>query len=112
VDARGMQAFPGKSYSTTLKTASELANLDPIKLLEDGYTEITVTSLSTSARYADLPFRLMKSGDRKDSNTVRMSGNPSLYIQKDGKTRFIVVNGNDYDLERDRAKILKAIGKL
>jgi len=112
VDARGMQAFPGKTYATTLKSASELAGLDPIQLLREGYTDIFVSGLSSKARFAALPFRLIEAGKGKENNSVRMSGNPSLFIQKDGVTRYVVVNGAAYDLERDRDKILKLIGKL
>lgn len=112
VDARGMQAFPGKTYATTLSSASQLASLDPIKLLQEGYTDIFVTGLSSKARFATLPFRLIEAGKGKENNNVRMSGNPSLYIQKDGETRYVVVNGAAYDLERDRDKILKMVNKL
>ncbi len=112
VDARGMQAFPGKTYAATLKSASELARLDPIQLLKDGYTEIFVSDLGSKARFARLPFRLIQAGKGKENNNVRMSGNPSLYIQKDGETKFIVVNGAAYDLDRDREKILKLVNKL
>lgn len=112
VDARGMQAFPGKTYATTLSSAAQLASLDPIKLLREGYTDIFVTGLSSKARFATLPFRLIEAGKGKENNNVRMSGNPSLYLQKDGATRYVVVNGAAYDLERDRDKILKLVDKL
>ncbi len=112
VDALGMQAFPGKTYATTLSSASQLASLDPIKLLQEGYTDVFVTGLSSKARFATLPFRLIEAGKGKENNNVRMSGNPSLYIQKDGETRYVVVNGAAYDLERDRDKILKLVNKL
>jgi len=112
VDALGMQAFPGKTYAPTLSSASQLASLDPIKLLREGYTDIFVTGLSSKARFATLPFRLIEAGKGKENNNVRMSGNPSLYIQKDGETRYVVVNGAAYDLERDRDKILKLVSKL
>lgn len=99
IDARGYRAVPGKVYPTTVQNIAALKRLDIASLLVQGYTEIRLREGASSRKH--FPMNLLSTSEKSPSNNIYLYGNPSFVLQKDGKTRYAVINGFAYDLEED-----------
>ncbi len=108
LDARGYQAVPGKVYPTVLQNVAALRSLDATQLLRQGYTDVRLRELPKNKKR--LPVNLLEAG-KSESNTIRLHGNPSFVLQKNGQIRYAIVNGFAYDLDNDRELIRELINQ-
>ena len=79
-------------------------------MIEEGYTNFFVDYLPQSNTMSKWPIQLHLAGRRVDNNIV-YGGNPAFFLQKDGKNRYLVVNGFLWDLEKDKDKMEKVLGQ-
>lgn len=108
VKLAGYRAVPGKIYSTVLPSVQELSKLDIPTLLRQGVTDIPVNTFSLNPELSKLPVRLIKPGD-KNNGPVRLGANPSLVLQKNGETHYVVINGALFDVRQDSRKIQEMV---
>ncbi|MCB9294214.1 MAG: peptidase M14 [Lewinellaceae bacterium] len=97
LDARGYQAVPGKTYPSAFPSLDALRRQDIPALLRQGYTTFQLTSLPHRSQWAELPLEAVTAG-KAPANEIRLNGNPSLLLRKDGRFRYAVINGYLYDL--------------
>lgn len=100
LDARGYRAVPGKTYSSAFATLDDLRRQDIPALLRKGYTTFQLTKLPGRSQWAELPLEAVAAG-KAPANEVRLYGNPSFLLQKDGQNRYAVINGYLYDLSNE-----------
>ena len=98
------KAVSARTYDRTLNHWSELAQFDPIQLLEDGITSIPVRNRTFSFPLSQLPIQMVGEKDNVRNEAI-LGQNPSFLLQKNGQTRFIVTNGQIFDLQNDRERI-------
>ena len=103
--AKGYTAVEGKLYPTVYPNVAALRKIDLIGLLRKGYTGFKVQKMPARRTRAYYPIELV-AADKKYINEIRLYGNPALVLKKDGVGKKIVVNGQLYDLERDKSTIL------
>lgn len=108
VNLAGYRAVPGKVHSVVAPNAAALATMDILSLLQQGITDIPVSSFELSPLYSQFPVRMVKPGT-KNEGMVRLGTNPSLVLQKNGKTDYVVVNGFLFDVRQDAQKIKEMV---
>lgn len=106
IEAKGYRAVPGKLYPTTIPNIATLKQLDIIKLLADGYTDVRLREFPTIRK--PFPLNLLKSTASVD-NAIRLNNNPNFTLLKDGTTDYAVVNGLNYNLNKDQAFIRQLV---
>jgi hypothetical protein len=90
-DAQGFEIKPGKVYEPELAHLGQLQALDTDKLWKEGYTDFVVRE-GFDPFESTYPFNVHER--RAPANTeLRMGGNPSLLLLKDGKIAYALVNG-------------------
>lgn len=90
-DTEGYEIKPGKVYEQELAHLSQLQALDTDKLWKEGYTDFVVRE-GFDPFESKYPFNVHER--RTQPNTeIRMGGNPSLLLFKDGKITYMLVNG-------------------
>ncbi len=94
----------GKVYPTPLKNISEAAKLNPTELWKQGYTYLTVLSDASSRRNLGLyftvqPFHILRSASVPTA-APDLGDTATFVLKKDGKVRYVVVNGYVYDVEK------------
>lgn len=104
LNALGYKAVIGKTYPRTLTSSSQLKSLDVWELWTSGYTSVRMSEVPSHIRYANLPIQVLR-GNRKADKRVLQGQNPGLLIQKNGQTRFVVVNGHLYDVRGENRKL-------
>jgi hypothetical protein len=104
LNALGYQAVIGKTYPRTITTVSQLRSLDVWELWTSGFTSVSMPEAPAGIRYANLPIQVL-SRNKKASKNILQGQNPGLLIQKNGQTRFVVVNGQLYDIRGEKRKL-------
>ena len=100
LDARGYQAVPGKTYPSAFASLDELRKQDIPALLRQGYTTFQLANLPFRSQWAELPVEATGAGNTP-ANQIRLNGNPSFLLRKDGEYRYAVINGYLYDLANE-----------
>ena len=98
-DARGYRIVPGLTYTKALPNLSALRQLDIAALLRQGYTTFQLQQEPKRQEWAEIPAEITGPG-KKPSNEIRLNGNPSFLLQKDGAFHYAVINGFLYDLKK------------
>ncbi len=106
INADGYTLERGKVYPATLKSISDAAKLNPVELWKQGYTYLRVAN--TSGRSLGLyftvhPFHILRSA-ATPTGSPDMGDTATFILKKEGKVRYVVVNGFVYDLEEKFAK--------
>ncbi len=94
---RGYRAVPGRIYPTVLPDRSALMQLDPVRLLREGYAEVRLENYAGRRYYADLPL-LVQAKEAAPANELFPGRRITLLLQREGRNEFAVVNGKLYDL--------------
>ncbi len=95
---KGYRAMPGQVYPTVLPNINALKKLDVTKLWQEGFTAVRLQVLPQGQLYSQYPLQLLPSNGKAETDILPGS-NPGLVLQKDGQTRFVVVNGFLFDVE-------------
>lgn len=105
--ARGYRAVPAKVYSTVLPNTQELAKLDLPALLRAGVTDFPVREFKNTLETSKLPVKLVKPEEK--NGAIRLGTNPSILLQKNGETHFVVVNGALFDVRQEMPALKEAV---
>ncbi|MCB0571312.1 MAG: hypothetical protein KDC66_16185 [Phaeodactylibacter sp.] len=108
-DARGYRIVPGRTYGTVLPNLSALRRLDLTALLRQGYTVFQLQQQPKPQEWAEIPAEITKPGS-SPANEIRLNGNPSFLLQKDGAFHYAVVNGFIYSLAKGAERLRKNAG--
>jgi hypothetical protein len=99
VDAKGMKIASGKRYKTVLSDIEAVKRMNPMKLLQQGYTEVALAKMPDPMP-KNFPLRLVKPNQSGPDTSVKVGRNPSfLLLQQNGKPVWAVVNGQAFNLE-------------
>jgi len=101
----GFSAEAGKVYPEVFENMDNINALDFKKLYEDGYTAVRLKANANTPIpfFADVPLTVLVNDAQKE-NSLRLGQNPDLIIRKDGKVRYVLINGFVFDLEKDTPK--------
>ena len=118
LDAKDLKFKIGETYPKILSDFEEFNKLDFKKLLQQGYTTVSVDSLPEEIRFTHYPINLIDS--RKiaipKNNTIpkppiSFSKNPTFLLTKNNKVVYAIVNGFVYDLTHDENGVTNGIVK-
>ncbi|HEX2984319.1 MAG TPA: hypothetical protein VHO28_12315, partial [Ignavibacteriales bacterium] len=98
-DFTGLKAEPGKIYPETLSSPAKLNELDPSRLLAEGYLFAPVDSLDSLSERGDYPLNIV-SKDFKSAE-IKNGGGANFILKQDGKIKYAVVNGFIYKIGSD-----------
>ena len=99
-DARSYQAVPGKTYPSPFVSLDALRQQDIPTFLRQGYTTFQLTHLPFRSQWAELPIEATDAG-KAPADEIRLNGNPSFLLQKEGRYHYAVINGYLYDLNNE-----------
>lgn len=118
LDAKNLKFKIGETYPKILSDFEEFKNLDFKKLLQQGYTTVSVDSLPDEIRFTHYPVNIVDS--RKISipknNTIPKSPlalykNPTFLLIKNNKVVYAIINGFIYDLAKDKNEVINGFVK-
>ncbi|MEM6321320.1 MAG: M14 family zinc carboxypeptidase [Bacteroidota bacterium] len=99
LDATGHTIVLGKHYPKTFKNVKKVRKKGIQNLLEQGYSAVRVKEITNEDRKAALPITILRPDDGF-STDLRMGGNPSFFLEKNGEQKMVVVNGQVFELEQ------------
>jgi hypothetical protein len=108
-DATGYSIKPGKLYPRTLKTVSELKELDAIALLKEGYTYVRSKTIPKDMLESLLPLNVISSTFELPKLQPEVGTNPTFILEKEGQPRYAIINGFLIDLATGKSNFKNAM---
>ncbi|HKK79731.1 MAG TPA: M14 family zinc carboxypeptidase [Phaeodactylibacter sp.] len=96
-DGEGYRLVSGRTYEQVLADYEALQQLDLSHLLRQGYTTFQLKQRPSRSLYYTKPVEVVSPGTHP-ANKVRLFGNPSLLLEKNGTYQYAVINGQLYEL--------------
>ncbi len=118
LDAKGLKFKIGETYPKILSDFEEFKKLDFKKLLQQGYTSVSIDSLPEEIKFIHYPVNIIDS--RKiaipKSNTIpkppiSFRKNPTFLLTKNDKVVYAIINGFVYDLNKGENRVINGIVK-
>jgi len=106
-DCSNMEVVPGKIYPEIFNTFDEIARLNFLSMLKQGYTTVRIKG-SIDKKFINLPVNIVCDEATVD-HSVKVENNANIIILKKNKPKFAVVNGYLYDLETKTNNVLNSL---
>ncbi|MBN2731736.1 MAG: hypothetical protein JXR26_04815 [Balneolaceae bacterium] len=105
LDGNTIEVHPGKIYPDTLKNKQAVQQLDFIKLLRKGYTDIIIEDAPDASYLDNIPLNIVAREDY--SNEISLGSVPNFILKEDGHIRQVIVNGYIFDTKDDQATSIR-----
>lgn len=105
LDGNKIEVYPGKIYPDTLKNKQAVQQLDFIKLLRKGYTDIIIEDAPDASYLDNIPLNIVAREDY--SNEISLGSVPNLILKEDGHIRQVIVNGYIFDTKDNQATSIR-----
>ena len=97
IDATGLTIVPGKLYAHSFKTFNKLKKKSLYKLINKGFTNVILDEFLPLDITTRLPITIQRK--KQLNKDIRIGANPNFFLQKNGKTKFVIINGRAYTLK-------------
>jgi hypothetical protein len=108
----GMEIEKGKIRDSVYGSFSELEKLDFEELYSKGFTGIRFDNKSNEnnePEYSGFPVNLFFNGKSADNDLIEIEGPADFVIKKEGKVKYVIVNGFLHNLENLKGEIKNGI---
>ncbi len=103
-DLTGFELIPAAIYPRIVKDDQELSKINFRELHQDGYAYIRMEEVPEGVNFVDYPI-VVASLDAQVDPEVRLGGDATFFIGKDGKIVYAVINGFMFDVTRQDHEI-------
>jgi len=104
LDCSGYTIETAQVYPKKFKGFKSVKNTDLVPILMKGYSFIEVDDLNLSQRFSKIPINLVKIGKFK-KQSISIGRNANFRLLKDGKVKFVCVNGFLFDIRSGKNSI-------
>ena len=109
LDAKGYTVVKGKVYPSTLKSESDLSNLNVYDILKSGYTYIRAEELPEDVNEVSVPIHLISSEYEVSDFKLRLGVNPTFLLEQDNIIEYAVINGYLINLKTEESNFKNAL---
>jgi hypothetical protein len=109
-DLEGMTISPGKIFDEEFTSVDDLAEVDFANLHKEGYTYLKLLDIPEDLHSVPFPMDIV-ANDEEDEPEFGENRAANFTIHKDGKIRFVVINGFIVDLVSGKGAVLNGIIK-
>jgi hypothetical protein len=118
VNAENLIFKSGETYPKIISNFEEFQKLDFKKILEQGYTTVSIDSLPEEIKFINYPINIINA--RKinipKNNTIPkpplyIGVNPTFLLYKNNKVEYAIINGFVFDLSKNENSIINGIVK-
>jgi len=89
----GLEVTKGKTYPNVFNSLSEIEKTNFSKLYEEGYTNVILKDNVTKPGPIKIPLNIYIQNTPEESEKIMLTEIANLIIKKDGKVRYVIVNG-------------------
>ncbi len=118
LDAKNLKFKVGETYPKIISNFEDFEKLDFKKLLEQGYTSVSIDSLPSEIKFINYPINIIDV--RKiiipKNNTIpkppiSLGKNPTFLLTKNDKVAYAIINGFIYNLNKGTNNVINGIVK-
>lgn len=112
-DLNGFEAFPGKIHKTIFSSFKKLQNIDSESMIRKGVTDVCVSIKQDLKEFTTVPYNLRRhfSNEILLTNTIKPGEHADLFITRNGKVSYTIVNGFLYNIFTQSGNIVNGIVK-
>ncbi len=88
-----MEVTKGKTYPDVFNSISEIEKINLTKLYEEGYTNVILKDNLAKTGPTKIPLNIYIQNAPEESEKIMLTEIANLIIKKDGKVKYVVVNG-------------------
>ncbi len=92
-DLKGMEVNKGKTYPKAFNSISEIEKTNFSKLYEEGYTNVILKNNLSKPGPTKIPLNIFIQNAPEESEKIMLTETANLIFRKDGKVKYVVVNG-------------------
>jgi len=118
INAENFTFQPEKTYPKIIPNFEEFKKLDFIKILDQGYTTISIDSLPAEIKFIHYPVNIINARNIKilRNNTIpkpplNIGLNPTFLLYQNDKVVYAVINGFVFDLKKNENGIKNGLVK-
>lgn len=105
----GMELYLGKTYDQIFSSLSELKEINFEELYNQGFTAVKLKNgivdiENPKAEYSRFPINLLVNGESPAQN-LEIEGPADFVIKKDGKVKYVIINGFIHNVENLKGEI-------
>lgn len=105
LDATGLQYLEGKVYATPFESVKDISEEKAIELLRQGFMAVKVKN-GEARQVHSLPILVLKTTEKYSSGWMTGSAT-NFFLAKEGKPRYVIVNGYLIDLENPKKQEIR-----
>lgn len=118
IDAKNLKFKVGETYPKIISSFEAFKQLDFKKLLEQGYTSVSIDSLPKEIKFIKYPINIIdiRNISIPKNNTipkppVSLGKNPNFLLTENDKVVYAIINGFVYDLSKNENGIINGMVK-
>ena len=98
LEASGHTIKQGKVYPQVLQNINEFNKLNPLEMLNQGYTYVRIANIPPGMLESTVPLNMLSSTYKLPDLQLKVGINPTFILEKDGKPHYALINGFLIDL--------------
>jgi hypothetical protein len=118
INAKNLKFKIGETYPKIISNIEDFKKLDFKKLLEQGYSSVSIDSLPDEIKFINYPINIIdvRNISIPKNNTlpkppIRLGINPTFLLTQNDKVVFAIINGFVYDLNNNENGVINGIVK-
>jgi len=105
----GMELHPGMTHDKIFNSLSDLEKINFEELYNQGFTAVklkndSLSKENSSLQYSSFPINLV-SGESHSNEKIEIEGPADFLIKKDGKVKYVIINGFIHNVENLKGEI-------
>jgi len=118
LDAKNLKFKVGETYPKIISNFEDFEKLDIKKLLEQGYTSVSIDSLPSEIKFVNYPINIIDVRKIKilRNNTIPktpiyLGKNPTFLLTQNNKVAYAIINGFVYNLVENNNRVKNGVVK-
>ena len=118
IDAKDLTFKIGETYPKIISDFEDFEKLDFKKLLEQGYTSVSINSLPSEIKFINYPINIIDiqkivitKNNTIPKTPLQLGKNPTFILTKNKKVVYAVINGFIYDFSENKNQIRNGLVK-
>ncbi|MGE5807314.1 MAG: M14 family zinc carboxypeptidase [Ignavibacteria bacterium] len=105
-DFSGMDLVPGRIYEKVFDSLSQIEKINFKELYNQGFTAVQLKASKNSIpEYSKLPINIVINEKTDAKEKIEIEGPADFVIKKDGKVKYLIINGFLYNVENSTGDI-------
>jgi hypothetical protein len=109
LDGEGFMAEEGKIYPKEIKNQQALLKIDPLSLLQQGYTSVKLAETTAGENFSKYPLNVILKNSKVVDSGIEYNVTPNFILKKGGEVYYAIINGFVYDVINNQNQVKNSL---